>query len=59
VDHLTHAVFGVKRWFGISRMTEPYLTVCGGPLAGANLTLREAYRTQLDLRLSTCEIVEH
>jgi len=57
VDHLTHAVFGVKRWFGISRMTDPFLTISHGPLAEANLKLREAYRTQLDMRLSICAIV--
>jgi CRP-like cAMP-binding protein len=57
VDCLTHAIFGVLRWYHIERMADPVLTVSSGPLAGANLVLREAYRAQLDMRLSTGKMV--
>jgi CRP-like cAMP-binding protein len=57
VDQLTHAIFGVLRWYQIARLRAPSLVVTGGPLAGAGLRLREAYRTQLDMRLSTGRVV--
>ena len=57
VDQLTHAIFGVLRWYQVARMQAPQLAVLGGPLAGANLTLREAFRTQLDMRLSTARVL--
>ncbi|NJL93880.1 MAG: hypothetical protein HC915_09195 [Anaerolineae bacterium] len=53
VDQLTRAVFGVLRWYQIARLEGATLQAPGGPFAGAHLTLREAYRTVLDLRLST------
>ncbi|MBN1681075.1 MAG: acetoacetate decarboxylase family protein [Anaerolineae bacterium] len=52
VDQLTHATFGVLRWHRITRMKNPALTASGNPFAGMDLTLRDAYRTQLDMRLS-------
>jgi hypothetical protein len=58
VDQLTQALFGVLRWYQIARLRAPSLTVPGGPLAGADLRLREAFRTQLDLRLSTGRVVQ-
>lgn len=57
VDQLTHAVFGVLRWFQVSKLREPVLCVTGGPLAAADVTLREAYRTILDMRLSAGEVL--
>ncbi|MBN1311926.1 MAG: acetoacetate decarboxylase family protein [Anaerolineae bacterium] len=53
VDQLTQAVFGVLRWFSIARLTGVELTTFYGPLHDANLILHEAYRTRLDMRLST------
>ncbi len=58
VDCLTHAIFGVLRWYQIVQMREVKLTVSSGPLANANLVLREAYRTQLDMRLSAGRTVK-
>jgi hypothetical protein len=52
LDTLTRATFGVLRWFQIARMDSPHLTVSAGQLVNANLTLREAYFAQLDMRLS-------
>ncbi len=57
LDQLTHAIFGVLRWYQIARISDPALEVLAGPLAGMNLTLREAYRTQLDMRLSTGRVL--
>lgn len=57
VDQLTHAVFGVLRWYQIARLRDPALDVIAGPLAGTGITLREAYRTQLDMRLSAGRVV--
>jgi hypothetical protein len=51
-DALTHAIFGILRWYQIAQMRDPILTVSGGPLANAGVTVRAAYRTQLDMRLS-------
>jgi CRP-like cAMP-binding protein len=52
VDQLTQAVFGVLRWFSIAHLSGAKLITSGGPLHDANLTLLEAYRTCLDMRLS-------
>jgi hypothetical protein len=49
---LTHAIMGVLRWYQIVQMRDPVLSVSGGPLASAEVIVRAAYRTQLDLRLS-------
>ncbi len=57
VDQLTHTIFGVLTWYQLARMRDPQLDVRGGPLAALDLDLREAYRTQLDLRLSTGRIM--
>lgn len=57
VDCLTRAVFGVLRWQQIARLRDPTLVVSGGPLADADLTLREAFRAQLDMRLSAGRVV--
>lgn len=57
VDQLTQAVFGVLRWFSIARLARTQLATLGGPLHEAQLTLREAYRTRLDMRLSTGRVV--
>ncbi len=53
VDQLTQAVFGVLRWFSIARLVDANLVMLSGPLHEAKLALREAYRTRLDMRLST------
>jgi acetoacetate decarboxylase len=58
VDCLTSAIFGVLRWYQIARLRDPVLTVHAGPLAEAGLSLREAYRAQLDLRLSAGRVVQ-
>ncbi|MCZ7543085.1 MAG: hypothetical protein M5R40_05880 [Anaerolineae bacterium] len=57
VDCLTRATFGVLRWYQIARMRAPMLEIAGGPFADAGLTLRAAYRTQLDLRLGVGHVV--
>lgn len=56
VDQLTHAVFGVLRWHQVMKMTDPELSVIGGPLAHANILLRDAYKTRLELRLSSGKV---
>jgi hypothetical protein len=56
VDQLTHAVFGVLRWHHIAKLTDPRLMAIGGPLVDAHLMLLEAYRTRLDMRLSTSRV---
>lgn len=56
VNQLTRAVFGVLRWYQIAALQNPALQISGGPFADCGLTLREAYRAQLDLRLSTARI---
>ena len=55
VHQLTRATFGVLRWQQISRLDNLTLTVSG---QFAGLTLREAYRTQLDMRLSAGRVVK-
>lgn len=57
LDQLTHAIFGVLRWYQIAQVRGPELSITAGPLQDAHLVLREAYRTQLDLRLSTGRVV--
>lgn len=57
VDQLTQAVFGVLRWFSITRLVRAKLMTLGGPLHEACLTLVEAYRTRLDMRLSTGRVL--
>lgn len=57
VNQLTKAIFGVLRWYQIARLRDPVLTVYTGPLAACDVTLREAYRTQLDMRLTRGRVV--
>jgi CRP-like cAMP-binding protein len=56
VDELTRAIFGILKWKQIDRLIEPTLTLTSGPFSDANLTLREAYHTRLDMRLSTGKV---
>ncbi len=58
MDHLTRASFGVLRWHQIARLHDTELWVQGEPLAKMGLTLRDAYRTQLDMRLSAGRVVK-
>jgi hypothetical protein len=57
VDQLTQAIFGVLTWHEIAKLHDPALTVRDGPLASVNPTLREAYLTRLDMRLSAGRVV--
>lgn len=57
-DHLTRATFGVLRWHQIARLHNPQLVVSGEPLLRLGLVLRDAYRTQLDMRLSVGRMVK-
>lgn len=57
VDCLTQAVFGVLHWHNIARIGDPVLEVTGGPYADSALTVGEAYRTYLNMRLSTGKVV--
>ncbi|MBI5959745.1 MAG: acetoacetate decarboxylase family protein [Chloroflexi bacterium] len=57
LDQLTHAIFGVLRWYQIAQMRDPVLKVMAGPLKDAQITLREAYRAQLDMHLSTGRVI--
>lgn len=53
VDSLTRCVFGVLRWQQIEHLHNAQLHIgAASPLAQANLTLRAAFITQLDMRLS-------
>jgi hypothetical protein len=52
LDELTRAVFGVLGWQQITALRSPLLEVIGGPFKEAGLTIREAFRTTLDMRLS-------
>lgn len=58
VNQITRAIFGVLRWYQIARLDAPALAVTAGPLAGADVRLREAFRTQLDMRLSAGRVVK-
>lgn len=59
VDQLTQAVFTVTKWHTIDHLPGAALTVTGGDLRGASVTLREAYLTRLDMRLSTGRVVRN
>lgn len=54
VNQLTRAAFGVLRWYHIAALDDPQLIVHHSPVGA--ITLREAYRTQLDMRLSTARV---
>ena len=58
IDQLTQGIFTVLKWQSIEKLNNARLDVLGGPLRYADLTLREAYRTQLDMRLSTGRVLE-
>lgn len=53
VDMLTQAIFSVTHWHSIAHLPEARLTVRGGPFRFAEVTLRAAFLTRLDMRLST------
>lgn len=57
VNQLTQAAFGVLRWYHINRLSQPELRLLGGAFSDAHLTLREAFRTKLDMRLSTARVI--
>jgi CRP-like cAMP-binding protein len=57
VDQLTQAVFSVAQWHKISKLRDPALVTDSGPIASLDITLREAYFTVVDMRLSTGRIV--
>jgi CRP-like cAMP-binding protein len=57
VNQLTGAAYGVLSWFHIALLEQPALTVSGGPLAGLDIHLREAFRTGVNMRLSTGRIL--
>jgi hypothetical protein len=57
VNCLTQAVFGVLRWNHIAWIVDPVLDVLGGPFGDAGLSVREAYRTGLAMRLSAGRVV--
>ncbi len=57
VSELTQAAFGVLKWYQINRLNRPELQVTGGTLT--DVTLREAFRTRLDMRLSTARVVRN
>ncbi len=59
VDQLTQAVFSIPRWHHIERLQEATLQVQAPALHAWDLRLREAYRTKLDLRLSTGRVVRN
>lgn len=56
IDELTRFVFGILRWKQVDLLNNPSLLVLDGPFSDANLRLREAYRTRLDMRLSTGKV---
>ncbi|MBZ0304556.1 MAG: acetoacetate decarboxylase family protein [Anaerolineae bacterium] len=57
VSELTQAAFGVLKWYQVNRLNQPELQVTGGILT--DVTLREAFRTKLDMRLSTARVVQN
>lgn len=61
VNQLTRATFGVLRWHQIAKLDHPTLTRGVSPLSDAlsDITLREAYRTQLDMRLSVGRVIKN
>ena len=58
INQLTQGVFTVLKWQAIEKLSGAELQVFGGPLRYADLHLREAYRTQLDMRLSTGRVLK-
>ena len=57
VNALTQAIFSVTQWHKIARILNPELTVNESPLKEFHLTLRDAYFTKLDMRLSTGRVL--
>lgn len=58
IDQLTRATFGVLGWEQLAHLRDPQLKVQGRALLPFDLTLREAFRTVLHLRLSVGRVVE-
>jgi len=53
VNSLTRSIFSVTHWHEIAKISDPQLNVNAGPLKNADVVLREAYYTKLNMRLST------
>jgi len=58
INQLTQAVFTVEGWHSIEQLTDAQLRIADGPLLRADVQLREAYKTCLDMRLSTGRILK-
>jgi hypothetical protein len=56
VDMLTQAIFSVEHWQKINHLPDAQLEVTGGIFKTWNITLREAFYTELSMRLSTGRI---
>jgi hypothetical protein len=57
VDSLTHAVFGVLGWHSVQHLKSPRLLPGGALAAEWKISVKEGFRTQLDMRLSIGETV--
>lgn len=57
VDQLTQAVFTVVRWHHIDRLHGADLHTTGAVLREWDISLRDAYHTQVDMRLSTGRVL--
>jgi hypothetical protein len=57
VDQLTQVIFSVQRWNRIERIPDAALDVSGRGLQDWHIRLREAYLTQVDMRLSTGRVL--
>jgi len=57
VDQLTQVVFSIQRWASIERLHNIQLETHAQSLQSWNIQARDAYRTKLDLRLSTGRVV--
>lgn len=57
VEQLTQAVFSIPHWHSIERLQDATLQIQFPTLYGWNVRLRDAYRTKLDVRLSTGRVV--
>ncbi|MCA9913078.1 MAG: acetoacetate decarboxylase family protein [Anaerolineae bacterium] len=59
VEQLTQAVFSIPHWHSIERLQQAALQIQSPSLYGWDLRLRDAYRTRLDVRLSTGRTVRN
>lgn len=57
VDQLTQAIFQVERWHSIEKLNYPHVAQVGRMLQNWHIQVREAYRTKLDMRLSTGRLI--